>query len=768
MADDAAPVSPSLPATPWPVASSAEDPVDLAQELEPPESPVASPSPKPDAAGDQDTPGDDNDESRRAAWEEKRRQELVADWKALDFDHFKNRYGPDEGHEIIEVLKGHPHLEQEIWRVTYNRNPRGKSTRGDRWRQKSKAYSKDTETDYIQRIRIQSPALLLLLSRLSGIQDTWPTHKPRVFFRPFRAQYYHQPRMKQILAILERRFGKPQTNAAAAAAAAANAKVAPTDGVDGALAPEDDSRSDAGSVDSDDPQELDLEEILTGDVANTVTALQHVRKYVEFVDEQIIPVWEKAQETSKRKVAFLDLWRSFRPGEILYRPPNADSLQGRETSSQPASKAHQCAWRLYGVSLDSYADYSPNDFRAKKDRDLDVYCYYIDYDGLSYLPVRWTFSIKDYDGEKDITQLPIYPLRFAKDSEKLLESFREQGRRFQAVKTKRHFFYDGWTLTHGPNTDAEDRSKRLNSEHIDSNVIVDFLEGYKAESSLSSPTFNGLSTFNDDDWPEGTDSMEIWHWKNDDHHLLDMDVQEVTQRNEWFGAYLASRHKKTNRFMRDWLSGRGVTELHGDDLALLPRRVVAFAFRERKFILADIQSLQDIPKQEDVIQNLKIDPKHKQMIESLVETHFEKQAMQKEFGALNLNQDLFRGKGAGLFLLLHGVPGVGKTATAEAIAQVNTKPLFTITCGDLGFEPGKVDESLRNIFRLAHLWDCVLLLDEADVFLSRREVYDLNRNALVSGRQPATVQTASGNSRWLTSHPQSSCAYSNTTLAYYF
>jgi len=45
-----------------------------------------------------------------------------------------------------------------------------------------------------------------------------------------------------------------------------------------------------------------------------------------------------------------------------------------------------------------------------------------------------------------------------------------------------------------------------------------------------------------------------------------------------------------------------------------------------------------------------------------------------------------------------------------------------------------VDESLREIFRLAHLWDCVLLLDEADVFLSRREVYDLKRNALVSGK----------------------------------
>jgi SpoVK/Ycf46/Vps4 family AAA+-type ATPase len=88
-----------------------------------------------------------------------------------------------------------------------------------------------------------------------------------------------------------------------------------------------------------------------------------------------------------------------------------------------------------------------------------------------------------------------------------------------------------------------------------------------------------------------------------------------------------------------------------------------------------------------------------------------------------------------LFILLHGVPGVGKTATAEAVAQASRKPLFPITCGDLGVSPQEVDAALTSIFRLANLWDCVLLLDEADVFLSRRELGDLERNALVSGKQ---------------------------------
>lgn len=85
-----------------------------------------------------------------------------------------------------------------------------------------------------------------------------------------------------------------------------------------------------------------------------------------------------------------------------------------------------------------------------------------------------------------------------------------------------------------------------------------------------------------------------------------------------------------------------------------------------------------------------------------------------------------------LAFLLHVVPGVGKTATAEAVAQENKRPLFSITCGDLGIEAEDVELRTSRIFRLANLWDCVLLLDEADVFFTRRAPTDLQRSALVT------------------------------------
>jgi len=67
------------------------------------------------------------------------------------------------------------------------------------------------------------------------------------------------------------------------------------------------------------------------------------------------------------------------------------------------------------------------------------------------------------------------------------------------------------------------------------------------------------------------------------------------------------------------------------------------------------------------------------------------------------------------------------------VAQKYGKPLFSISCGDLGVVPSMVEGSLNDILHLAHLWDCILLLDEADIFLTARSAADLKRNGIVSG-----------------------------------
>jgi ATP-dependent 26S proteasome regulatory subunit len=140
----------------------------------------------------------------------------------------------------------------------------------------------------------------------------------------------------------------------------------------------------------------------------------------------------------------------------------------------------------------------------------------------------------------------------------------------------------------------------------------------------------------------------------------------------------------------------------------------------------------------DAFDDLVLPPRHRKIIRALVKTHARarsvldsepsKTSIQREF-------DIVRGKGKGLIILLHGSPGVGKTSTAECVAAHTGRPLFPITCGDLGGNTAQeVEQNLERFFDLAMRWGCVLLLDEADVFLGERIKGNIQQNSLVSGK----------------------------------
>jgi len=83
-------------------------------------------------------------------------------------------------------------------------------------------------------------------------------------------------------------------------------------------------------------------------------------------------------------------------------------------------------------------------------------------------------------------------------------------------------------------------------------------------------------------------------------------------------------------------------------------------------------------------------------------------------------------------MLLSGPPGVGKTLTAESVAENMRVPLYAMSAGDLGLDPAGIEETLNTIMDMVSKWNAVLLLDEADVFLEARSTADLERNKMVS------------------------------------
>lgn len=92
--------------------------------------------------------------------------------------------------------------------------------------------------------------------------------------------------------------------------------------------------------------------------------------------------------------------------------------------------------------------------------------------------------------------------------------------------------------------------------------------------------------------------------------------------------------------------------------------------------------------------------------------------------------DVVKGKGGGTVILSAGPPGTGKTLTAEIYAEVMSRPLFSVQCSQLGVEPNELEETLLKTFGRAKRWNAILLLDEADVYVSKRGE-DLTQNAIV-------------------------------------
>jgi SpoVK/Ycf46/Vps4 family AAA+-type ATPase len=83
-------------------------------------------------------------------------------------------------------------------------------------------------------------------------------------------------------------------------------------------------------------------------------------------------------------------------------------------------------------------------------------------------------------------------------------------------------------------------------------------------------------------------------------------------------------------------------------------------------------------------------------------------------------------------MLLSGPPGTGKTLMAEAVADRTRRPLFYLQAEDLGINAAVLGANIKKVFQMATEWDAVILLDEADVFMSERHPQDIARNELVS------------------------------------
>ncbi|KAJ6784061.1 hypothetical protein PWT90_00348 [Aphanocladium album] len=151
--------------------------------------------------------------------------------------------------------------------------------------------------------------------------------------------------------------------------------------------------------------------------------------------------------------------------------------------------------------------------------------------------------------------------------------------------------------------------------------------------------------------------------------------------------------------------------------------VRGYALKNKRWMQFFIDSVHEIDFHEGAFDSLVLSQERKNLILAFAESQVKHR---------DSFDDVVKGKGRGIIMLLSGGPGIGKTLTAEVVAEQMRVPLYTMSAGDLGSSSFDVDENLTKLMSMVSNWNAVLLLDECDVFLEARTAADLERNRIVS------------------------------------
>ncbi|KLU90054.1 hypothetical protein MAPG_09019 [Magnaporthiopsis poae ATCC 64411] len=616
-----------------------------------------------------------------------------------------------------------------------------------------------------ERIRINSKHILHILSKIHG-EDISVDDSPLVMIRPYKGLNYYNKAIRAKLLELKVEFGakdkRPPHDIPTTETVPEQADAAPANAASAA----------AGEKGESKPEEAKDEWTFSP------TAYEHLKLLVQFMDEQIEKKINYLEEGQFTRIPFTDIWYLFRPGiEVI-----------DQTLRQ--------AYRVVNVSSPSHTVFPPwrtrwdKAAKAKEETPVILICVYIDFDGKNLGPRIRKVRIPRYDNEKAVTSFEVFPLRFAeqrigglaqaassgKGDEQAEMSLRDKliarGRLFMDINMTgfKHMHYNGLTL------DTRDE--------VDSNVVVDFQEAFaynrpprtargpvKAEWQPELKNIVGEEL--DTEFEDDTCTAECCRITNEKYH---QDTYGESKRNRDYIQRLMPEGRgepPPSIYIRPLQEIKSQEEQLSDaDYLIMSYRVFAFVLRSRKWAQLDLTHLrppetqssekvlrkgvsrrqakkraindekraaraeegqdddsdQDTDPEDDTAFGQLVLPRgHKKMVKSLVAQHFRDRESKE-----GQQVDIVSGKGKGLIILLHGAPGVGKTTTAEGVAEKFKSPLYQITCGDLGTSAPEVEKALETSFSLASRWGCVLLLDEADVFLAARSRIDFQRNGLVS------------------------------------
>lgn len=320
-------------------------------------------------------------------------------------------------------------------------------------------------------------------------------------------------------------------------------------------------------------------------------------------------------------------------------------------------------------------------------------CRIIDWDGCT---MGWTDldqHIPGFLGTMPFTSLPCHPLEYDDQAAGVKSMLTERGRRFEALAGYCYRSYRGVALWH-----AEPR--KTVRENVQSRIVVD-----------------GAN----------------WEKENYDHqvvitalHREDDGRNTMCRRRDSFASVVSSCSSTSPPGESDGAegdSGAVRPSLTEEQLLVTSPMVRGYALRNKRWMEFFVDDVGDVEFDEQAFSSLVLPGDKKELILAFAQS----QARYKD-----AFDDVISGKGKGIIVLLSGGPGIGKTLTAESVAEEMRVPLYAMSAGDLGSDAYDVENNLTRTLAMVADWNAVLLLDECDVFLEARGPHDLERNRIVA------------------------------------
>ncbi|KAH7031628.1 uncharacterized protein B0I36DRAFT_431682 [Microdochium trichocladiopsis] len=609
-------------------------------------------------------------------------------------------------------------------------------------------------------IRIESPVLKPYFDKLAGVTPSpeMPNRDGVVeqdhsirFFKPFRWLIHSVETFREKVAELEQESKSPMEPLVVDATEPVPSEVSPggaeehdkaaeslSNPPDDVTAPETQIAAELSSTSHQQDQGSSVREA-DGPEHDLHAQLVLLLKTMDEYLATELSLYRQYREAKLPRIRFENIWMLFKPDDVMYTPSRSPGPKPRPDrvarpgniiitkTGRPVPQAYKIVAVTGGRPV---ANPKPFQSKAANNTCLEIVVYYMDFDGLKFNSVTDIFVVAPFEGERDIVFFEGFPLNYVPSSafnlrseqgKTVEENLRARGMSFVRVCEVAHRLYEG--LTVGPT-----------KEEINTAVIIDFELAYQQMQSLiprfSFPTPETLATGVIPPSPELHEAVARtrfgraggdWYWA----HQNSLAEKSKSVCIDLINDYPAIDDPKTSHDdLIEQLDKQG-------HLLLLPGVVYGFALRNRKWVHLDVRLVQPIQLEAEW-NDLVLPTGHKEMVRAVVENHATGSRPTKGGSKSSQEVDIVRGKGKGCIILLHGEPGVGKTSTAECVASYTKRPLFPITCGDIGYEPNEVESNLNRHFNLAHKWGCVMLLDEADVFLARRSRDDVKRNGLVS------------------------------------